>query len=309
MPTDENLYPRDLVGYANELPAVTWPGKARIAVQFVINYEEGGENTILNGDTHSEAFLSEIIGAQKYPGQRHVSMESIYEFGSRVGFWRLHQLFTEREIPVTVFAVAKAMAENPKAVDAMLAADWEIASHGLRWIDYIGYSYAQEAEHVEQAVELHQQLTGEKPKGFYQGRTGEHTLKIIADRGDFVYHADSYSDELPYWDDRFTASGKAQLIVPYTLDVNDMRFASPQGFNSGEQFYQYLKDSFDCLYAEGEHAPKMLSIGLHCRLTGRPGRIQALKRFIDYALSHEQVWFTTRLDIAKHWQENHPYQA
>ncbi|MDU7187277.1 MAG: allantoinase PuuE, partial [Klebsiella sp.] len=264
-----DIYPRDMVGYGRTPPHPRWPGDARIAVQFVINYEEGGENNILHGDAASEAFLSEIVGAAPWPGQRHMNMESIYEFGARAGFWRLWRMFTARKLPVTVFAIATAMARNPDAVAAMKEAGWEIASHGLKWIDYRDFSEAEERAHIEQAIRLHTELTGARPLGFYQGRTSEHTLDIVLNEQGFLYSADSYADELPYW---IQGPHGPQLIVPYTLDANDMRFATPQGFNSGDQFFAYLKDSFDVLYEEGESAPKMMSIGMHCRLLGRPGR-------------------------------------
>ena len=302
----EVLYPRDLVGYGGQPPHAHWPDNARVAVQFVINYEEGGENCILHGDTGSEAFLSEIIGAQSFPGVRHISMESIYEFGSRAGFWRLHRLFTERRIPLTVYGVAMAMERNPQAVEAMLQADWEIASHGYRWINYQFVPETIEREHLYRAIEIHTRLTGSRPLGWYLGRTSPNTRKLVVEEGGFLYDADSYADDLPYWDD---SCAKPQLIVPYTLDVNDMRFASNQGFNSGEQFFTYLKDAFDMLYAEGETAPKMLSVGLHCRLVGRPGRAAALARFLDYVQGHERVWLARRIDIARHWMEQHPYVA
>ncbi|MGJ4998597.1 allantoinase PuuE [Bradyrhizobium sp. HKCCYLS3077] len=296
-------YPRDMVGYGRTPPHPRWPGDARIAVQFVINYEEGGENNILHGDAASEAFLSEIVGAAPWPGQRHMNMESIYEFGSRAGFWRLWRMFTARKLPVTVFAIATAMARNPEAVAAMKEANWEIASHGLKWIDYRDFSKADERAHIEQAIRLHTELTGERPLGFYQGRTSEHTLDIVLEEQGFIYSADSYADELPYW---IQGPYGPQLIVPYTLDANDMRFATPQGFNAGDQFFAYLKDSFDTLYAEGVESPKMMSVGLHCRLVGRPGRAAALARFLDYIMGHEKVWVATRLDIARHWIRTHP---
>ena len=297
------IYPRDMVGYGRTPPHPRWPGDARIAVQFVINYEEGGENNILHGDAASEAFLSEIVGAQPWPGQRHMNMESIYEFGSRAGFWRLWRMFTARKLPVTVFAIATAMARNPDAVAAMKEAGWEIASHGLKWIDYRDVSEADERAHIEQAIRLHTELTGARPLGFYQGRTSANTLDIVLNEQGFVYSADSYADELPYW---IEGPHGPQLIVPYTLDANDMRFASPQGFNSGDQFFAYLKDSFDTLYAEGAESPRMLSVGLHCRLVGRPGRAAALARFLDYVMDHDKVWVATRLDIARHWIRTHP---
>jgi putative urate catabolism protein len=299
-----NDYPRDLIGYGHDLPKVSWPGQARIAVQFVINYEEGGENCILHGDAASEAFLSEIIGAQAYQGQRHVNMESIYEYGSRAGFWRLQRMFTERQMPVTVFGVAMALERNPLAVEAMLKADWEIASHGYRWIDYQNINEATEREHMLQAIEIHTRVTGERPKGWYLGRCSPNSHRIAAEEGHFLYNADTYADDLPYWD---ASHGKPQLMVPYTLDANDMRFATNQGFNTGEQFYTYLKDSFDVLYAEGEQSPKMMSVGLHCRLAGRPGRAAALARFLDYVQQHDAAWVCRRADIADYWINNHPF--
>lgn len=296
-------YPRDMVGYADSPPAAGWPDGARVALQFVLNYEEGGENNILHGDDASEAFLSEIVGAQPYRQMRHPNMESIYEYGSRAGFWRLHRLFTERKIPLTVFAVAMAMERNRQAVDAMLKADWEIASHGYRWIDYQFVEEPLEREHMQQAIEIHKNLTGDAPRGFYLGRTSPNTHRLTAEHGGFTYSADSYADDLPYWTNQYA---KPLLLVPYTLDANDMRFASPQGFNSGEQFFNYLKDAFDTLYAEGEAQPKMMSVGLHCRLVGRPGRAAALARFLDYVLTHPKVWLARRIDIANHWIERFP---
>jgi allantoinase len=302
-----NPYPRDLLGYGRTPPQPRWPGEAHLAVQFVVNYEEGGENCILHGDKASEAFLSEIVGAEPWPDQRHMNMESIYEFGSRAGFWRLWRLFGERKLPVTVFGVATAMARNPEAVAAMREARWEIASHGLKWIDYRNFSAEAERAHILEAIRLHTQATGERPLGFYQGRTSVHTLDIVMREGGFVYSANSYADELPYW---VRGPCGPHLIVPYTLDVNDMRFATAQGFNSGAQFFAYLKDSFDLLYAEGAAGqPKMLSVGLHCRLAGRPGRAAALARFLDYIERHERVWVTRRLDIARHWIGAHPAPA
>jgi OHCU decarboxylase len=298
----ENSYPRDLVGYGRNPPHPQWPNGARICVQFVINYEEGGENNILHGDRASEAFLSEIVGAQAWLGQRHMSMESIYEYGSRAGFWRLWRMFTERRMPVTVYGVATALMRNPEAVAAMKEAGWEIASHGLKWIDYRDFSSDEERAHLKEAIRIHTEATGQRPLGWYTGRTSEHTNRLVAEEGGFLYSADSYADELPYWE---VHSRHHQLIVPYTLDANDMRFATPQGFNSGDQFYAYLKDSFDVLYAEGETSPKMMSVGLHCRLVGRPGRAAALARFLDYIASHEAVWVARRIDIARHWIRRH----
>jgi len=298
----ESSYPRDLVGYGRNPPHPQWPDGARICVQFVINYEEGGENNILHGDRASEAFLSEIVGAQAWLGQRHMSMESIYEYGSRAGFWRLWRMFTERRMPVTVYGVATALMRNPEAVAAMKEAGWEIASHGLKWIDYRDFSSDEERAHLKEAIRLHTEATGQRPLGWYTGRTSEHTNRLVAEEGGFLYSADSYADELPYWEEH---GRRLQLIVPYTLDANDMRFATPQGFNSGDQFYAYLKDTFDVLYAEGETSPKMMSVGLHCRLAGRPGRAAALARFLDYVASHEGVWVARRIDIARHWIRRH----
>ena len=293
-------YPRDLVGYGQHPPQADWPGAAKIAVQFVINYEEGAENCVLHGDSASEAFLSEIVGAQPIEAQRHVNMESMYEYGSRAGFWRLHRLFTARDMPVTVFAVAMALERNPDVVAAMQAADWEIASHGYRWIDYQHVDEATERAHMHKAIEIHTRVTGERPLGWYLGRCSPQSHRLAADEGDFAYNADCYSDDLPYWD---YAHATPQLMLPYTLDANDMRFATPQGFNSGQQFFDYLKDSFDVLHAEGS---RMLSVGLHCRLAGRPGRAAAVARFLDYIANFDDVWITRRIDIARHWRERHP---
>jgi OHCU decarboxylase len=300
---ENKTYPRDMIGYGQSPPHVQWPNGARIAVQLVLNYEEGGENNILHGDAASEAFLSEIVGAQAWPGLRHMNMESIYEYGSRAGFWRLHRLFTERNLPVTVFGVATAMARHPEAVRAMQQAGWEIATHGLKWIDYRDFSAADEAHHIAEAVRIQTELTGARPLGMYQGRTSANTTMLTMREQGFLYSSDSYADELPYW---IKGPHGPHLIVPYTLDANDMRFATPQGFNSGEQFFTYLRDSFDVLYGEGATSPKMMSVGLHCRLVGRPGRIAALARFLDHVQSHDKVWVTTRLDIAKHWIKFHP---
>ena len=304
--TDSETYPRDMVGYGCTPPFADWPMNARVALQFVVNYEEGGENNILHGDAASEAFLSEIVGAAPWPGMRHMNMESIYEYGSRAGFWRLHRIFTERSVPVTVYAVATAMARNVEAVDAMNEAGWEIATHGLKWVDYRNTPPEVEAQHIAEAVRIHTEVAGARPLGFYQGRSSLNTIRLGMEEGGFLYCADSYADDLPYW---LEGPRGPQLITPYTLDSNDMRFATPQGFNSGDQFYTYLKDSFDTLYAEGDVAPKMLSVGLHCRLVGRPGRAAALARFIDYVLSHDRVWTPTRLDIARHWIRRRPPQA
>lgn len=297
-------YPRDLTGYGQQTPDPRWPADSAIALQFVINVEEGGENNILHGDAASEAFLSEIVGAAPWPGQRHMNMESIYEYGSRSGFWRLFRLFTQRELPITVFGVANALARAPEAVAAMKSANWEIATHGLKWIDYKDFTAEEEAAHLQQAIEKHTQITGKAPQGVYIGRTSEHSHDLCAAVPHFEYCADTYADELPYW--RSSTHGP-QLMVPYTLDANDMRFATPQGFNAGDQFLAYLKDSFDILYKEGlQGSAKMMSIGLHSRLVGRPGRAAALERFLDYVQSHERVWITRRIDIARHWQTTHP---
>ena len=281
----EQAYPRDLAGYGRTPPFADWPNGARIALQFVINYEEGGENNILHGDAASEAFLSEIVGAAPWPGQRHMNMELIYEYGSRAGFWRLHRMFTERAMPVTVYAVATAMKRNPGPVAAMNEAGWEIATHGYKWIDYRDVPAEVEARHIAEAIEIHTAIAGSRPLGFYQGRSSINTIPLGMAEGGFLYCADSYADDLPYW---IEGPKGPQLIVPYTLDSNDMRFAAAQGFNSGDQFYAYLKDSFDTLYAEGATAPKMLSIGLHCRLVGRPGRAASLARFLDYVARSRQ---------------------
>ena len=297
-------YPRDLTGYGENKPRFLWPNKSVIAVQFVINYEEGGENNILHGDEGSEAFLSEIIGAESWKGQRHWNMESIYEYGARVGFWRLKDIFTNAKIPVTVYGVAEALARSPLQVRAMIDSGWEIASHGLKWIDYRDFSLKKEKEFFNKALELHEATTGAKPKGWYLGRCTSNTIKIACEYGNFDYISDSYADELPYWHHH---KGTENLIVPYTLDANDMRFATSQGFNSGSQFYEYLKDTFDCLYHEGKMGyPKMMSIGLHCRLAGRPGRVQAIKKFIEYTQKHNKVWYAKRIDIAKFWKKTFP---
>jgi putative urate catabolism protein len=297
-------YPRDLRGYGRTPPDPRWPGGAAIAVQFVMNYEEGGENNILHGDAASEAFLSEVVGAVPWPGQRHMNIESVYEYGARAGFWRLWRMFTQRRIPLTVYAVTTALARGPEQVAAMREADWEIACHGLKWIEYREFSKDAEREHMREAIRLHTELTGERPLGWYTGRGSSNTLDLVMEDGGFAYSADSYADELPYW---VPSPRGHQLIVPYTLDANDMRFGVAQGFNSGDQFFAYLRDSFDVLYAEGlAGAPKMMSVGLHCRLAGRPGRAAALGRFMDYVQGHDRVWTATRLEIARHWQVTHP---
>jgi len=293
-------YPRELCGYGQQVPDANWPGDARIALQFVINYEEGAENCVLHGDATSEAFLSEIVNAHPLPNQRHMNMESLYEYGARAGFWRLYRLFVERKLPVTVFGVAMALQRNPGVVAAMQAADWEIASHGYRWIDYQEVDEITERAHLQQAIDIHQAVTGTRPTGWYLGRCSPRTHRIIVEEGGFAYNADSYADDLPYWDYQHE---RPQLMVPYTLDANDMRFATPQGFNSGQQFFDYLKDSFDVLYAEGS---RMMSVGLHCRIAGRPGRTAALARFLDYVAEHDATWVARRIDIAEHWRRHHP---
>jgi OHCU decarboxylase len=291
-------------GYGRRLPDARWPDGAHVAVQFVVNYEEGGENCLLHGDAQSEAFLSEIVGAANWPGQRHWNMESIYEYGARAGFWRLHRLFSADDIPVTVFGVASALARSPEQVAAMLESGWEIASHGLKWIEYRDIPEATERAHLAEAIRLHAEVTGERPSGYYLGRASMNTVRLAVEEGGFEYLSDTYDDDLPYW---IEIGGREQLVVPYTLDANDMRFATPQGFNSGDQFFAYLRDSFDALYAEGEAgSPKMMTIGLHCRLVGRPGRVLALKRFIDHVKNHDKVWIARRIDIARHWKREHP---
>ena len=296
--------PRDLVGYGRHTPDPKWPGGANVAVQFVINYEEGAESCILDGDPASENLLSEIVGAAAWPGQRNLNMESIYEYGSRAGFWRLHRMFTSLNVPATVYGVTLAMARNPEAVAAMNEAGWEIASHGYRWLEYKDFPEELERAHIAEAVRLHTEVAGSRPLGLYQGKPSDNTLRLTMEEGGFLYSSDNYSDDLPFWVPG--VDGKPFLIIPYTLENNDMRFATPQGFNSGDQFYTYLKDAFDTLYEEGkEGSPKMMSIGLHCRLVGRPGRAAALKRFMEYVLSHEKVWVPTRLEIANHWYEHH----
>ena len=291
--------PRDLVGYGATPPDPRWPGGARIAVQCVINYEEGAENSVLNGDRGSEAFLSEMVGAASHPA-RAMAMESLYEYGSRAGFWRLHRLFTERNLPVTIFGVAQAMAMNPQAVDAMLSADWEIASHGLRWIDYQTVPEEIERDHIAQAIALHTDLTGSRPLGWYQGRTSPNTARLVREEGGFLYDADSYADDLPYY---VTQGGRTQLIVPYTLDANDMKMVAYNGFTEGEQFFRYLRDTFDQLRAEGG---RMMSVGLHGRIAGKPARARAIARFLDHVIATGDAWVARRIDIARHWMEVHP---
>ena len=295
-------YPRDMIGYGRTPPRADWPGGARLALQFVINYVEGGENSILDDDPASEAFLSEIIGAAPLTGQRNMNMESIYEYGSRAGFWRLWRNFTERGLPVTVYGVAYALARNPEAVAAMQEADWEIASHGLRWIDYQDMPIEQERHHLAEAIERHTTATGSRPLGWYTGRISPQTRELVMQEGGFLYDSDSYADDLPYW---VEGPNGPHLVIPYTLDANDMRFATAQGFNSGDQFFAYLRDSFDVLYTEGATAPRMMNVGLHCRLAGRPGRTAALTRFLDYVSGFDDVWICRRIDIARHWHTHH----
>lgn len=311
-------YPRDLIGYGRTPPHPQWPGRARIALQFVLNYEEGGENCVLHGDAASETFLSEIIGAAAFPA-RHMSMESLYEYGSRAGLWRLLRLFEERKLPLTVFGVSMALQRNPEAVAAFQELGHEIACHGLRWISYQNIDEATERAHMHEAVQIIRELTGSAPLGWYTGRDSPNTRRLVVEHGGFRYDADHYGDDLPFWqpvtytDQAGKLATQPQLIVPYTLDTNDMRFAAAQGFNSGTQFFDYLKDAFDMLYAEGDphglNQPKMLSVGLHCRLVGRPGRAAALARFLDYVQQHDQVWIARRIDIAEHWHAHHPYKA
>lgn len=296
-------YPRDLVGYGARTPAARWPNQARIALQFVLNYEEGAENNVLHGDDASEAFLVDVLNASPVRGMRHLSIESHYEYGSRAGFWRLHRLLSERAVPVTVFGVAAAMARHPEAVEAMQRADWELATHGYRWLNYQHVPEEIEREHMALAIRVHRELTGERPLGWYQGRTSPQTARLVVEEGGFVYDADSYADDLPYYDRRH---GRPQLIVPYSLDCNDMRFVAAPGFSHGEPFYQYLRDTFDQLYEEGAEIPKMMSVGLHPRIVGRPGRARALARFIDYVHTQPRVWLCRRIDIARHWLARHP---
>jgi putative urate catabolism protein len=295
-------YPRDLAGYGRDPPNPRWPGNARIAVQFVVNFEEGGERCLLHGDATSESFLTDVLSTTPWQGQRHMSVESMFEYGSRAGFWRLWRLLTARKLPATVFAVASALTRNPQIVAAMREADWDIACHGLKWIDYKDFSYGEEGSHMRNAVRAHTAATGERPLGWYTGRTSEHTLKLVLEDGGFIYSSDSYADDLPYW---VRGAKGPHLIIPYSLDVNDMRFINAQGFPDGESFFIYLRDTFDFLYDEGFHAPKMMSVGLHCRLAGRPGRAAGLLRFLDHIAKFDRVWIASRLDIARHWQREH----
>jgi len=292
---------RNMIGYGAKGKSVSWPNNARLALQIVLNYEEGGENCVLNGDKYSETFLSEIIGAKAIKG-RHISMESIYEYGSRAGFWRLHKLFKEKNIPVTIFGVGLALEQNPEVCEAIKNGNYEVAAHGYRWIDYQDVKKSVEKKHMQQAIKTIKKIFGSRPFGWYTGRCSPNTRDLVFDEGGFLYDSDSYSDDLPYWEKR---GNKRQLIIPYTLDNNDMRFATNQGFNTGDHFYNYLKDSFDALYEEGKISPKMMSVGLHCRLIGRPGRIQSLKKFLDYVLKFNDIWICKRIDIAKHWIKNY----
>ncbi len=296
-----DIYPRNLIGYGQNPPNPRWPGGKRLAVQIVLNYEEGGENCILHGDLASESFLSEIIGADARKGVRHMSMESVYEYGSRAGVWRLLRLFEKYQIPVTVFAVGMAVERNPGVIQAMVEDGHEICSHGFRWIDYQYVTEEVERTDIGLAISAIENVTGHRPLGWYTGRTSPNTRRLVVEEGGFYYDADDYSDDLPFWDYQY---GTPHLVIPYTLDVNDMRFATPQGFNSGDQFFSYLKDTFDYLYMESETSPKMMSVGLHCRIVGRPGRAASLARFLDYITSFDDVWICRRIDIANHWIEN-----
>jgi putative urate catabolism protein len=301
------VYPRDLIGYGRTPPDPQWPGGAVIAVQVVVNYEEGGESNILHGDATSEWLLSDIAGAQPFVGQRHMNMESLYEYGSRAGFWRLWRILGERQVPATVFAVATALQRHPEAAAAMAEAGWEIASHGLKWLEYKGFPEEEERRHIAEAIRLHAAITGERPLGFYQGKASVNTTRLVTEEGGFLYSSDSYADDLPYW---ISGPRGPHLIIPYALDTNDMRFATAPGYAAGNHFFRQLKDAFDVLYAEGENgAPKMMSVGLHCRLAGRPARAAGLIRFLDYVLEKERVWLPRRVDIARHWRKVHPAPA
>ncbi len=303
--TQPPRYPRDMRGYGPNPPHADWPGGANVAVQFVLNYEEGGENNVLHGDGASEAFLADVVGAAPWPDKRHANIESMYEYGARAGFWRLHRVFTERELPLTVYGVATALMRAPEQVRAMVDADWEIASHGLKWVEHKDMPTEEERRQIAEAVRLHRQATGTRPKGWYTGRSSINTLDLVSEEGGFAYVSDTYDDDLPHWR---VHQNRPQLVIPYTLSANDMRFVTASGFANGEDFFQFLKDSFDCLYAEGEAgSPKMMSIGLHCRLVGQPGRAQGLIRFLDYIGTFDKVWVPTRLQIAEHWHKTHPY--
>ena len=297
-------YPRDMKGYGRAIPDPKWPNGANVAVQFVLNYEEGGENNILHGDAASEAFLSEIVGAAAWPGQRHWNMESIYEYGARAGFWRLWRMFTQRKVPLTIYGVATAMQRSPDQVEAMKEAGWEIASHGLKWVEHKDMPEDVERQQIAEAIRIHTQVTGDRPLGWYTGRCSMNTTRLVMEEGGFLYSSDDYADDLPYFLNK--ADGGKHLIIPYTLDANDMRFATPQGFNTAQHFHDYLRDSFDVLYAEGADTPRMMSVGMHGRLLGRPGRFIALQRFLDHVARHERVWICRRIDIARHWRARHP---
>ena len=294
-------YPRNLIGYGSKTPLIKWPNNAKLALQIVLNYEEGSENCVLHGDDHSETFLSEMVGVLPIKG-RHINMESLYEYGSRAGFWRLHKLFQEKKIPITIFGVGMALEKNPEICKAIKKAGYEVASHGWRWIDYQNIKKSEEKKHMQLAIKAHTKIFGKRPNGWYTGRCSPNTRDLVIEDGGFLYDSDSYSDDLPYWE---TRNKKKQLIIPYTLDNNDMRFATNQGFNTGDHFFTYLKDSFDALYEEGKTSPKMMSVGLHCRIVGKPGRIQALKKFLNYIKKHKNVWVCKRVDIAKHWIKNY----
>lgn len=302
--------PRDYIGYGRgNVPDANWPGGAKIALQFVLNYEEGGENCVLHGDPHAETFLSEIAGAEPFPA-RHMSMESLYEYGSRAGVWRILNEFKKRELPLTIFGIATALQRNPEVTQAFIEDGHEIACHGLKWIHYQNMPIEQERQHMHQALELIESLTGKRPIGWYTGRDSPNTRELVAEQDGLLYDSDYYGDDLPFWtqvpDNKYPGSTRPHLIVPYTLDTNDMRFSSPYGFSHGEEFFQYLKENFDCLYAEGAEKPKMMSIGLHCRVIGKPSRFMALKKFLDYVAQHEGVWVATREQIARHWIAHHP---
>ena len=299
-------YPRDLIGYGRRTPDPKWPDGARLALQIVMNYEEGGERSILHGDSESESFLHEVVATEPLPGVRNMNVESTYEYGSRAGFWRLLRMFAERSIPITVYAVAMALERHPAAAAALVEAGHEVMSHGWRWIDYQYMGEEEEREHLKRAVEILTRLTGSRPLGWYTGRQSPNTRRLVVEEGGFLYDADAYNDDLPYWT---TVSGKGHLVIPYTMDNNDMKFGGIQGFNTGEDFYTYLRDAFDVLYAEGATAPKMMSVGLHMRLAGRPGRAAGLARFLDHVVKHEGVWICRRVDIARHWMATHPYRG
>jgi allantoinase len=299
-------YPRDLVGYGRKTPDPKWPGGARLALQIVMNYEEGGERSILHGDSESESFLHEVVATEPLPGVRNLNVESVYEYGSRAGFWRLLRMFAARDIKITVYAVAMALERHPEAAAAIVEAGHEVMSHGWRWIDYQYMSEDEERDHMRRAIEILTRLTGSRPLGWYTGRQSPNTRRLVVEEGGFLYDADAYNDDLPYW---VTVSGKRHLVIPYTMDTNDMKFGGVQGFNTGEDFYTYLRDAFDVLYAEGATAPKMLSVGLHMRLAGRPGRAAGLARFLDHVLKHDGVWICRRVDIARHWMATHPFQG